>query len=361
MAKFSGVTDYDHKTPARIGILVTNLGTPTAPTTSALRTYLAEFLSDPRVIEVPKIIWWCILHGFILRTRPKKSAEMYEKVWGEDGSPLLSICDKITTAIKSQLNNNKIEVVLGMRYGEPSIINALEKLQQANVQKLLVLPLYPQYSATTTASTFDAISKVLQRWRWIPEFRMIRHYHNHDDYIDALVESIRLHWAEHAKPDKLLFSFHGIPKDYFLAGDPYHCECHTTARLVAQQLELADDSWAVSFQSRFGPREWLRPYTDKLLINWGQSDVSHVQVICPGFSADCLETLEEINIQNREFFLEAGGKEFSYIPALNHQPFHITALCKLIEQHIQGWEINESDAELLQRAERAEQLQSINN
>ncbi len=356
--EFSGDGRYDHAAPARIGILLTNLGTPTAPTSAALRTYLAEFLSDERVIEVPRMIWWGILHGLILRFRPGKSAAMYKKIWTENGSPLLRLSQRIAMAVKSQLHDDNMEVVLGMRYGQPSIASAMITLQQANVQKLLLLPLYPQYSATTTASTFDAVSAVLQRWRWLPELRMIRHYHTHAQYIAALVKSIRLHWAEHGQPDKLLFSFHGIPESYFLAGDPYHCECHHTARLIAEQMQLETDRWAVAFQSRFGPRKWLQPYTDKLLSQWGKSGIAHVQVICPGFAADCLETLEEINMQNRQVFLQAGGEKFSYIPALNDHPLHIKALCGLIEKHTQGWAINETDTQREERAARAARMQA---
>ncbi|MGI9229718.1 MAG: ferrochelatase [Gammaproteobacteria bacterium] len=337
MAEYKGISDYEHSTPSRIGVLVTNLGTPTAPTTSALRRYLAEFLSDRRVIEMPRFIWWCILHGIILRVRPRKSAAMYARIWTEQGSPLLNISNNITAAIRSRLANESVEVALGMRYGEPSIRHALEQLQQAGVQQLLVLPLYPQYSATTTASTFDALSAELQTWRWLPELRMIRSYHDDTHYITALTESIRQHWNKHGKPEKLLFSFHGIPKSYFVAGDPYYCQCHATARLVAEQLALPDSDWLLAFQSRFGPQEWLQPYTDKQLITWAEAGIKHVQVICPGFAADCLETLEEINIQNRKFYQQAGGETFSYIPALNEQPLHIETLCKLINQHTQGW------------------------
>ena len=321
--------------PATTGILVTNLGTPDAPTPAALRKYLAEFLSDPRVIETPRLLWWPILHGFILRLRPRRSARAYREVWTEAGSPLLVISEKQCRAIRSALGEDDgapFRVELGMRYGNPSIRSALEKLRSYNLNKLLILPLYPQYSAATTASTFDAVAAVLKTWRRIPQLRMITSYHDDPGYIDALVESIRDQWAQSGKPDKLLFSFHGLPRDYVLAGDPYSDECHATARLVARQLDLEDGFWEVSFQSRFGPRVWLQPYTDKLLRKWGKSGIGHVQVICPGFAADCLETLEEIKIQNRDFFLSAGGKKFDYIPALNDQPRHIAALCDLIRE-----------------------------
>lgn len=359
--KYKGNPDYKHDSPSCIGILITNLGTPDAPTPVALRKYLAEFLSDPRIIEVPKPIWWCILHGIILRTRPKKSAEAYEKVWTENGSPLLDISLKQLAAIKTSLQNKTdlpVKVELAMRYGNPSIKSGLEKLREANAKHLLILPLYPQYSATTTASTFDALAKELTQWRWLPELRMVNHYHDNDAYIEALANSIEQHWQINSKPEKLLFSFHGLPKHYFLAGDPYHCECHKTARLVAEKLELDDDEWQVTFQSRFGPREWLKPYTDVTLKELAKKGTKSVNIVCPGFSADCLETIEEINIQNREFFTEAGGEQFSYIPALNDKPEHIELLSNIICQHLQGWEMNQED--LTKTVNRAKQLGAKN-
>jgi len=224
-----------------------------------------------------------------------------------------------------------------MRYGNPSIESGLEKLRNANANRMLIFPLYPQYSAATTASTFDAVADVLKKWRWIPEIRMINHYHDDPNYINALANSIKAHWENNTKPDKLLFSFHGIPKHYFEAGDPYYCECHKTARLVAETLELNDDEWQLTFQSRFGPREWLQPYTDITLKELGAKGTKHVQIICPGFSADCLETLEEIDMQNRQFFIEAGGENFSYIQALNDTPAHIDVLTNQILKHCNNW------------------------
>lgn len=318
------------------GVLLTNLGTPDAPTPAALRKYLAQFLSDPRVIETPRWLWWFILHGVILRVRPRRSAKAYREVWTEAGSPLLAISEKQCGAIRSELDKDArspVRVELGMRYGNPSIPSALQKLQGYNVRKLVILPLYPQYSAATTASTFDAVAGVLKTWRHIPQLSMISGYHDNPGYIDALAKSVRDHWAQSGKPDRLLFSFHGLPRSYVLAGDPYADECRATARLLARRLGLDEEFWDVSFQSRFGPREWLQPYTDKLLQEWGGSGIGHVHVICPGFAADCLETLEEIKIQNRDFFLAAGGKTFSYIPALNDSPRHIAALCDIIRAH----------------------------
>lgn len=308
--KYKGNPQFKHDCPPCTGILITNLGTPDAPTPAAIRKYLAEFLSDPRVIEIPKIIWWFVLHGLILRTRPRRSAKAYKKIWTEEGSPLLTISKRLAVGLQDLLAKQipgPVRVELAMRYGNPSISSGLEKLRGLNAQRLLVFPLYPQYSATTTAATFDAIACQLKQWRWLPEIRMINHYHDHPAYIDALANSIVQHWQDNPKPEKLLFSYHGIPKDYFLAGDPYHCECHNTARLVAEKLDLNDDEWRVTFQSRFGPREWLKPYTDITLKSLPGDGIKSVNIICPGFSADCLETLEEINMQNRGFFTAAGG------------------------------------------------------
>lgn len=357
MARYKGSNEAAHNSIPATGILITNLGTPDAPTKKAVRKYLAEFLSDTRVIETSKLVWWPILYGIILTLRPRKSAEAYNKVWTNDGSPLKVISEHQVAGIASRLKQKiagPVVVELAMRYGEPSIRSALERMRAANVRRLLVFPLYPQYSATTTASTFDAVADVLKTWRWLPEFRMINHYHDHAGYIGALAESIRMYRASHGRPDKLLFSFHGLPKQYFLAGDPYFCECQKTARLVAEQLQLPEDEWKVSFQSRFGPTEWLKPYTGDVLQNWAKTGSTNVQIICPGFSADCLETLEEIQIQYRKLFLEAGGKQFAYIPALNDSPEHLDTLTDIILQHSQGWDSQPAylQAELIkQRAE----------
>jgi protoporphyrin/coproporphyrin ferrochelatase len=340
MTKYKGNPEYKHNSPSCTGILITNLGTPDAPTPAALRPYLAEFLSDPRVIEIPKFLWWFVLHGIILCTRPKRSAELYKKVWTEDGSPLLSISKKQAEGIQNLLDKQfpgSVKVELAMRYGNPSIENGLENLRAANTRRLLILPLYPQYSATTTASTVDAITEVLNTWRWLPEVRMINHYHDDDGYIAAIAKSIEQHWQNNAKAEKLLFSFHGLPKDYTDAGDPYFDECHETANLVSEKLNLNKEEWLTTFQSRFGPREWLKPYTDKTLKSLATDGIKSVNVVCPGFSADCLETLEEINMQNREFFIKAGGENFSYISALNESEEHLQAISNIIIKHCQGW------------------------
>ncbi len=346
MSNYLGNADYHHGTAECTGVLLTNLGTPDAPTAAALRRYLGEFLADPRVIESPRLIWWLALHGVILRIRPRRAAHAYQKVWTEQGSPLLAISRRQAAALQLSLQQRfkgPVRVALGMRYGNPSIAAALDELRQAGARRLLVLPLYPQYSATTTASTFDAVAAVLKTWRLQPELRFINHYHDHPGYIRALADSVRAYWAAHGEPERLMFSFHGLPKRYLLAGDPYHCESHKTARLVAEQLGLTDERWLLTFQSRFGREEWLKPYCDQTLREWGAAGVQRVDVLCPGFPADCLETLEEIEQQNREIFLQAGGGEYHYIPALNDSTDHIGMLGDLVLQHCQGWPETEAD------------------
>jgi ferrochelatase len=361
MARYKGSEQPAHNSLPATGILITNLGTPDAPTSQALRRYLAEFLSDTRVIETSKLVWWPILYGIILTLRPHKSAEAYRKVWTNEGSPLKVISERQVAAIATHLKqqmDGPVVVELAMRYGNPSIRSALERMHAANVRRLLVFPLYPQYSATTTASTFDAVADVLKTWRWIPELRMINHYHDHAGYIATLAESIRLYRASHGKADKLLFSFHGLPRKYFISGDPYFCECQKTARLVAEHLQLEQDEWAVTFQSRFGPTEWLKPYTGDVLQAWAKSGTGSVQIVCPGFAADCLETLEEIQIQYRQIFLEAGGKQFAYIPALNDSAAHIDVLTDIILNHSQGWQSDLTDIQSGEVSRRAEKLLS---
>lgn len=336
----SGKDTFIHDQVPCSGILLTNLGTPDAPTSKALRRYLKEFLWDPRVVELPRPLWWAILHGLILPFRPTRSARKYQTIWTEAGSPLLSIARQQAQALTKRLDDlcpGPVKVALGMRYGNPSIAAALHELRSAGIQRLLVFPLFPHYSAATTASTFDAVAAVLKTWRWLPELRMMTHYHDDTSYISAIAGSIREVWDRQGVPQRLLFSFHGLPKRNLLAGDPYHCECHKTARLVAEQLQLDPEDWATSFQSRFGRAEWLKPYTSELLLDWAKSGVKRVDVVCPGFSADCLETLEEIDCENREIFLKAGGEVFRYIPALNASDRHIEVLLKLIRVHTQGW------------------------
>ena len=331
---------YEHGQPTCAGILLINLGTPTAPTARDVRRYLGEFLWDPRVVEIPRPLWWLLLHGVILRIRPARSARKYQSIWTADGSPLLAISQRQVDALAERLHplcQGPVQVAMGMRYGHPSVAAALQRLQAAGARRLLILPLYPQYSATTTASAFDAVAAELRQWRWLPELRMIGHYHDHPAYIGAVVDSIRDAWGQDKPGERLLFSFHGLPKRHLLAGDPYHCECQKTARLVAEQLGLTPGQWAVSFQSRFGRAEWLQPYTSQLLRAWAEAGVRNVDVICPGFAADCLETLEEIALENRQVFLAAGGERYRYIAALNDDPRHMAALAELIMSHGGGW------------------------
>ncbi|MEP5763353.1 MAG: ferrochelatase [Halieaceae bacterium] len=331
---------FNHQQPGKIGVLVTNLGTPAAPTAAALRPYLKEFLSDRRVVDLPRALWWPILNLIILNVRPRRSAEAYAKVWSERGSPLFVHTQDQADAIRAQLEREipgQLLVDFGFRYGSPSISDGIESLLQQGARKILVLPLYPQYAAPTGASTFDAVSADLAQRRWLPELRMITHYHDDPAYIDALAASVRRHWEQHGRAQKLLMSFHGIPQRYFDNGDPYFCECHKTARLLAEALELGEDEQQMVFQSRFGREPWLQPYTDHVLEALPGQGVKSVQVICPGFAADCLETLEEIGIQYAELFLQAGGERFEYIPALNEEADHIAALTALVKRNLQGW------------------------
>jgi ferrochelatase len=300
-----------------------------------------------------------ILHGIILRVRPKRSAKKYQQIWTEQGSPLLHISRQQAEGIQARLKaqfTQPIEVVLGMRYGTPSISEALTHLREKSVQRLIVLPLYPQYASAVTASTYDAVFAELKTWRWIPDLRFISHYHDHPAYIQALAQHIHTQWETRKKPEKLIFSFHGMPKRFFTAGDPYFCECHKTARLVAENLNLKADEWKVCFQSRFGREEWLKPYTDETLVQLAQAGTQHIDVVCPGFSADCLETLEEIDQENRELFLNAGGKTFHYISALNTLPTHLDALTHIISTQLQGCWSNLTQEETQLRAERAKML-----
>jgi ferrochelatase len=340
-----------------MGVLLVNLGTPETPDRPAVRRYLKEFLWDPRVVEVPRPIWWVLLNAVILNTRPGRSAKAYAKIWTEQGSPLLVVSGAQRDALARSLEKRlgwPIPVVLAMRYGQPSIAKGLAALRDQGVRQVLVLPLYPQYSATTTASVFDAVTDELRRWRWIPELRFINHYHDDPAYIAALADSVRKHRAQHGDAERLLMSFHGIPEEYFHAGDPYHCECHKTARLLAESLGLTTEQWQVSFQSRLGPKQWLNPYTDHTLEELASSGVKSVQVICPGFSADCLETLEEIAMENRETFLDAGGERYEYIPCLNTDEAHIEMLSALTERHLEGWGPDlEQPAAILERARAA--------
>jgi ferrochelatase len=322
------------------GILLANLGSPEAPTAGALRRYLGQFLSDRRVVDLPRALWWPILHGIILNTRPARSARLYAKVWSPEGAPLIAISRRqaaaLATALASRLEPAP-RIAIGMRYGEPSLQSGLEALAAEGCTRVLVLPLYPQYFSGTTGSTFDAVAATLVRTRRVPALRFVGDYHDDDGYIQALARSVREVWDRDGEPDRLLMSFHGIPVRYQQAGDPYPQQCQRTANLFAAALGLPYEKWLMSFQSRFGREKWLEPYTDHTLRAWAASGVGRVDVVCPGFSADCLETLEEIDQLNRGFFLAAGGKQFRYIPALNDRTEHVQALADLILRNLQGW------------------------
>ncbi len=330
---------HTHGRAPRTGVLLVNLGTPDAPDAPALRRYLAEFLSDPRVVEIPKPLWWLILHGIILRVRPAKSAAKYASVWMKEGSPLKVWTERQATLLRGYLGerNHQLVVRHAMRYGNPSIASQLDALKAEGVTRVLMVPLYPQYSGTTTASTVDAVGNWSARVRTLPELRWIHRYHDDAGYIDALKASVLKHWTTHGRPEKLVMSFHGVPERTLHLGDPYHCECLKTARLLAEALGLNQDQWVATFQSRFGKAKWLEPYTEPTLVALAQAGVKHVDVICPGFAADCLETLEEIQMEVQDAFKHAGGERFGYIPCLNDNPEWIRALADLCERHLSGW------------------------
>ena len=315
------------------GVLLANLGTPDSPEPADVRRYLAEFLADPRIVERPRWLWRPILHGVILRVRPRRAARAYRRIWTDEGSPLLAIGQEQAHRLQARLGAD-IPVALGMRYGNPSIAAGLQNLRRKGARRIIVLPLYPQYSATTTGSTFDAVSAELQTWRVVPELRFLNRYHDHPAYLDALAASIREAWSGRPRGERLLFSFHGLPRRYAEAGDPYPDECERTAAAVAERLGLQTDEWLLTYQSRFGPEEWLQPYTDETLRRLAAEGVQSVDVVAPGFAADCLETLEEIAMENHDVFIKAGGREYHYIPALNARPEHIEMMVQLVEGYL---------------------------
>lgn len=342
--QYTSASGFEHGRVPAVGVLLANLGTPEAPTAEALRPYLRQFLSDPRVIELPPWKWRPILEAFVLTRRPKASAALYRKVWTPEGSPLLVISERQRRAVATELGRRlgtPLHVALGMRYGRPSIAAALRDLRDRGCRRLLFLPLYPQYSATSTGSTFDALADELKAWRRVPDVRTIHGYHAEPGYVAALAASIEDFWAAGGgrRPAKLLFSYHGIPQRYFLAGDPYHCFCHQTSRLVAERLRLPDDAWQVAFQSRFGREEWLQPYTDETIRAMARAGLPSLDVVSPAFAADCLETLEELDGLNREFWEHAGGPAdgYRYVPCLNDRPDHVRMLADLLERNLQGW------------------------
>ncbi len=352
---------FTHGTPAKTGILLVNLGTPDAPTPQAVRSYLKEFLGDPRVVEIPRALWWLILNGIILNTRPKKSAVKYASIWLPQGSPLRVHTERQTALLREQLarrSNAPLVVEHAMRYGKPSIPEVLDKLKAQNCERILVVPMYPQYAASTTATVTDVVYAALQKMRNTPALRTIKHFHDRPGYIKALAGSINDYWAQHGRPEKLLMSFHGLPRYTLDKGDPYHCECHKTARLLAQELGLAQDQYAISFQSRFGKAAWLQPYTTATLKEWGAQKLRRVDVVCPGFVADCLETLEEIAQEGKEDFQHAGGGEYHYIPCLNDRADWIAALGELVLENLQGWLVEPDAAGLEQGRLRALAMQA---
>ncbi|MEI7612080.1 MAG: ferrochelatase [Betaproteobacteria bacterium] len=334
---------YRHSSPEKTAVLLINLGTPEDPTTSAVRRYLKEFLSDPRVVEIPRPIWWLILNGIILNTRPKKSAEKYAAIWMADGSPLKVHSEKQTKLLRGFLGQAGHNVVVdyAMRYGQPSIPDTLTRLKADGCTRILLLPLYPQYSSSTTATAFDAAFSWAGKTRNQPELRTVRSFADHPGYIAALANSVREHWAKGGRPSgatyRLIMSFHGVPRYTLDKGDPYHCECQKTGRLLAEALNLGKDEYQVCFQSRFGRAEWLKPYTAPTLAMLGKQGVERVDIICPGFPADCLETLEEIAMEGKTEFIQAGGQDYRYIPCLNERDDWIDALANLSKTHLLGW------------------------
>ena len=331
------MSDSSREHSPATAVLFINLGTPSAPTPSAVRRYLAQFLSDARVIDYPRWLWLPLLHGLILRLRPRRSARAYTKIWTAQGSPLLVNNRALAAKLAGELRNTDIRVELAMTYGEPDVRAAIRKLLAGGVRRLLVLPLYPQYSATSTAAALDAVFDALRRERRLPELRTVADYHADPEYIAALAASVEKYWFTHGRGERLLLSFHGIPERYVDAGDPYRDQCLTTARLLRERLGVSESDLAVGFQSRVGRERWLAPYTDAVLPELAGTGARHVQVLCPGFAVDCLETLEEIAIRGREQFLAAGGERLDYIPALNDSSAHVRLLRGLIGRHIEGW------------------------
>jgi ferrochelatase len=346
MSAFLAEPTFEHGRPTKIGVLLVNLGTPDAATPAAVGRYLAEFLSDRRVVEIPHVLWAPILHGIVLRTRPSRSAKKYAMIWSPEGSPLLAHSLKQRTLLMGYLGQRMkdaglpsdfAQVELGMRYGNPSIAQAMGKLRAAGCERLLVVPLFPQYSASATGSALDAVLDVVQRMRRVPGLRTIESFHDDSGYVKALARNVNDYWMKNGRGERLVMSFHGVPRRTLALGDPYHCHCQKTARLLATELGLGSESCAVAFQSRFGRAEWLKPYTQETLVSFAKKGVGRVDVVCPGFVSDCLETLEEIGIEGKAAFLKAGGRELHAIPCLNEHPSWIAALTELAFRQLQGW------------------------
>ncbi|PXW95017.1 ferrochelatase [Sphaerotilus hippei] len=360
--RFQTEPPHRHGVPTRVGVLLVNLGTPDAPTAPAVRRYLAQFLSDPRVVEIPPAVWKPILHGIILRTRPAKSAAKYASVWTPEGSPLAVWTRRQASLLQGYAGERGLVLTVrhAMRYGSPSIASELDELKKAGCDRILVLPMYPQYSGTTTASVMDDVHRWQLVQRHLPEIRWVRQHHDEPAYIEALAQRVLEYWSREGRGEHLLLSFHGVPERTLQLGDPYHCQCHKTARLLGERLGMGKDQLSLSFQSRFGKAKWLEPYTEPTLHALAKKGVKHLQVFCPGFSSDCLETLEEIAIEGRQVFLTAGGQRYDHIPCLNDHPAWIRALVALVEQHTAGWPVHHHDqpraAELEAQRQRAAEL-----
>jgi ferrochelatase len=347
---------YAHGTPARAGVLLVNLGTPDEPTAAAVRRYLKEFLWDPRVVEIPRPVWWLVLNGIVLNTRPSKSAAKYASIWTKEGSPLRVHLDRQAQLLRGYLGErvkSPLAVAGACRYGNPSIAQGLRDLRAKGCDRVLVLPLYPQYAASSTGSVMDAVGSALASMRNVPAIRTVRNFHDHPAYVKAVAKNVNDYWMKHGRPERLVMSFHGLPRFSLYKGDPYHCECHKSARLIATELGWNDERTVVTFQSRFGRAEWLKPYTGETLERLGREGTARVDVICPGFAADCLETLEEIAIEGRHLFQAAGGKEFHYIPTTNDTPAFMAALTVIALENLHGWASREWDADAVRVAGRA--------
>jgi ferrochelatase len=353
MPRFLPEPEHRHAAVGKTAVLLVNLGTPDAPTRRAVRRYLRQFLSDPRVVEIPRALWWPILHGLVLNTRPSASARRYARIWTPEGSPLRIHTEQQALLLAAQLGREVRAPVVAdhaMRYGKPSIPEVLARLRSEGCERILIIPMYPQYAASTSASAFDAVAVCLQQMRNVPEIRLVKHFHDHPAYIGAVAALVRRHWRSRGQPDRLVISFHGLPQFSLSRGDPYHCECQKTARLLAEELQLEAGRWQIAFQSRLGRMEWLKPYTASILADLGRQGLRRVDVVCPGFVADCLETLEEIGIEGKEIFLGAGGREFHALPCLNESDEWIRALTTIARENLADWVSDSRDPASMQRA-----------
>lgn len=361
MSRFLPEPEYTHGQASRTGVLLANLGTPDRPDAASLRTYLRQFLSDDRVVEIPRALWWFILNGIILNVRPKQSAEKYATVWTDEGSPLRVHTEKQARLLQGWMvsqGQQGIEVRHAMRYGTPAIDQVLQQMKSEGFTRILVLPMYPQGASSTTGSVIDEMARTLLRWRNLPEMRYVRAFAGHPGYVSALATSVREHWERNGRAEKLVMSFHGVPHFHLTKGDPYHCECHKTGRLIAEELGLTRDQYLVTFQSRFGRARWLEPYTQPTLEKLASEGLRSVEVMCPGFVADCLETLEEIAVENRDAFIGKGGQSFGYIPCLNERPDWIAALGDIVRRELGHWwdEAGGNAEEGLHQAQRAKDM-----